>query len=82
MNISQNIKNILINNNVDIKNIGNNTMLVSAGILDSITFVNILLEIEEYFNIEIDFEDEDFNNLTTIDGLTNTVSSLLNKHEQ
>lgn len=81
MNISQNIKNILINNNVDINSIDNNTMLVSAGILDSITFVNILLEIEEYFNIEIDFEDEDFNNLTTIEGLTNTVSSLLSEHE-
>lgn len=81
MNISQNIKNILINNNVDINSIDNNTMLVSTGILDSITFVNILLEIEEYFNIEIDFEDEDFNNLTTIEGLTNTVSSLLSEHE-
>lgn len=81
MNISQNIKNILINNNVDINSIDNNTMLVSAGILDSITFVNILLEIEECFNIEIDFEDEDFNNLTTLEGLTNTVSSLLSKHE-
>lgn len=81
MNISQNIKNILINNNVDINSIDNNTMLVSTGILDSITFVNILLEIEDYFNIEIDFEDEDFNNLTTIEGLTNTVSSLLSEHE-
>lgn len=82
MNINQNIKDILIKNDVNMQDIDDNTMLVSNGILDSIAFVNIILEIEDYFNIEIDFGDEDFNNLTTIQGLTNKVSSLLNEYEK
>lgn len=65
-------------NDISLQNINENTSLISNGIVDSMTFVNILLAIEEELNIEIDFENIDINSIVTINSLCDTVSKIAN----
>lgn len=65
-------------NDISLQNINENTSLISNGIVDSMTFVNILLAIEEVLNIEIDFENIDINSIVTINSLCDTVSKITN----
>lgn len=65
-------------NDISLQNINENTSLISNGIVDSMTFVNILLAIEEELNIEIDFENIDINSIVTINSLCDTVSKITN----
>lgn len=65
-------------NDISLQNINEDTSLISNGIVDSMTFVNILLAIEEELNIEIDFENIDINSIVTINSLCDTVSKITN----
>lgn len=75
-NIKQTIKDIFASNNIDISNIDEDKSLIESGIVDSMTFVNILLEIEESLNIEIDFEKVDLASIVSIDGLVSYINTL------
>lgn len=74
--IRQTIKDIFTANNIDISNIDENKSLIESGIIDSMTYVNILLEIEDSLNIEIDFENVDLTSIVSINGLCNYINSL------
>lgn len=65
-------------NDISLQNINEDTSLISNGIVDSMTFVNILLAIEEELNIEIDFENIDINSIVTINSLCDAVSKITN----
>lgn len=65
-------------NDISLQNINEDTSLISSGIVDSMTFVNILLAIEEELNIEIDFENIDINSIVTINSLCDAVSKITN----
>lgn len=77
-NIKEIIFKIFAENNINIDNINEDDSLIAKGILDSMTFVNILLAIEEELNIEIDFENIDINSIVTINSLCDTVSKITN----
>lgn len=64
-------------NDISLQNINEDTSLISNGIVDSMTFVNILLAIEEELNIEIDFENIDINSIVTIKNLCDIVSKMI-----
>lgn len=74
--IRQTIRDIFTLNSVDISNIDENKSLIESGIVDSMTYVNILLELEESLNIEIDFENVDLSSIVSIKGLYNYINSL------
>ncbi len=76
-NIKDVIYKIFAENNIDINNVNGNVSLISSGILDSMTFVNILLSIEDELNIEIDFENIDINSIVTIDSLCYVISKMI-----
>ena len=76
--ITKIIYKIFEENDISLQNINENTSLISNGIVDSMTFVNILLAIEEELNIEIDFENIDINSIVTINSLCDTVSKITN----
>lgn len=65
-------------NDISLQNINENISLISSGIVDSMTFVNILLSIEDELNIEIDFENIDINSIVTINSLCDAVSKITN----
>lgn len=77
-NIKDVIYKIFAENNIDINNVNGSVSLISSGIVDSMTFVNILLAIEEELNIEIDFENIDINSIVTINSLCDAVSKITN----
>lgn len=67
---------IFTENNINFNNINENDSLISNGIIDSMTLVNILLAIEEKLNIEIDFENIDINSIVTINSLCDTIANI------
>lgn len=75
--VKQQIVKIFKDNDIDLLSTDENKSLIQSGIVDSMTFVNILLEIEETFNIEIDFENIDMNSITTVNDLCNIVASMI-----
>lgn len=74
--VKQKIRDIFTANNIDISNIDENKSLIESGIVDSMTYVNILLELEESLNIEIDFENVDLSSIVSIKGLYDYINSL------
>ena len=76
-NIKDVIYKIFAENNIDINNVNGSVSLISSGILDSMTFVNILLSIEDELNIEIYFENIDINSIVTIDSLCYVISKMI-----
>ena len=74
--VKQTIKDIFTSNNIDISNIDEDKSLIESGIVDSMTFVNLLLEIEDSLNIEIDFEKVDLASIVSIDGLVSYINTL------
>lgn len=74
--VKQTIKDIFTSNNIDISNIDENKSLIESGIVDSMTYVNILLEIEDSLNIEIDFEKVDLASIVSINGLVSYINTL------
>ncbi len=75
-NIKEQIIKIFENHNININSIDEKKSLIEAGLIDSMSFVNILLEIEDYFNIEIDFEKVDLASIVSINGLCSHINSL------
>ena len=53
-----------------IPNLTTKVNLIKVGILDSMSFIELLASIELEYNIEIDFSDLDPNQFLTIDGLS------------
>lgn len=74
--VKQKIRDIFTLNSVDISTVDENKSLIESGIVDSMTYVNILLELEESLNIEIDFENVDLSSIVSIKGLYNYINSL------
>lgn len=74
--VKQKIRDIFTLNSVDISTVDENTSLIESGIVDSMTYVNILLELEESLNIEIDFENVDLSSIVSIKGLYDYINSL------
>ena len=52
--------------------------LISGGAVDSFEVVNIVMELEEAFNIEIDAEDVVAENFETVDSITAMVEKYVN----
>lgn len=52
--------------------------LISEGIIDSFEVVNIVMELEEAFDIEIDAEDVVAENFETVDSITIMVEKYVN----
>ena len=77
--IIANIKNILKEKVENIDDIASDVFLVHSGFIDSIFYVELILRLEEIYNIEIDFISDDFDTLTSIDGLSNTILELVNQ---
>lgn len=75
-NIKKIVLKIFQDNSVDILSIPENQSLIETGKVDSMTFVNILLEIEEALDIEIDFEKVDINSIVSLEGLLTYISTL------
>lgn len=76
------IKNILTILKEKVENadsLSRDIFLVHSGIIDSIFYVELILRLEDIYNIEIDFISDDFDTLTSINGLTNTVLELVNQ---
>ena len=74
--VKQKIRDIFTLNSVDISTVDENTSLIESGIVDSMTFVNIFLEIEESLYIEIDFENVDLSSIVSIKGLYDYIDNL------
>ena len=51
-----------------------NINLIEHGILDSLDFISMLMELEMKFGLDIDFEDVNPNTFTCIKGLCNLLS--------
>ncbi len=75
-NIESQIISIFQGFDVDLINIDENISLIESGIIDSMSFINALLEIEEIFNVEIDFENVEIESITSIKGLLNYLNSV------
>ena len=77
--IKQRILKLFSERDIDCSKINDDTLLVHSYIIDSMKLVNILLELEEIFNIEIDFENIEFAELTSVNGLTNYIYQAISK---
>lgn len=75
-NIKEQIIKIFEEHNINTNSIDEKKSLIEAGLVDSMTFVNILLEIEDQLNIEIDFEQVDLASIVSIKGLYDHINSL------
>lgn len=54
---------------IDIASFPKNDSLITAGVIDSMTFVNILLTLETELNISLDFGSVDLNGIVSINGM-------------
>lgn len=54
---------------MDMASFPKNDSLITAGIIDSITFVNILLTLETKLDISLDFGSVDLNGIVSINGM-------------
>lgn len=54
---------------MDIDSFPKNDSLITAGVIDSMTFVNILLTLETELNISLDFGSVDLNGIVSINGM-------------
>ncbi|MDK1285605.1 phosphopantetheine-binding protein [Pseudoalteromonas umbrosa] len=57
-----------------IDNINKDESLITAGLLDSMDFITLLMNIENTFEIDIDFEEADPVSFTAINGLVKLLS--------
>ena len=71
--ICSEVKKIIENQtNLDLQN---NDLLLDKGV-DSLSLINIVIEIENYFDIEIDPEDLNYNTLKSITDIANCITRL------
>lgn len=65
---------------IEPEEITKNYDLVKSGLLDSMSFIDLVVDIEKKYNIEIDFESAfEQSGFTTLAGLTRTVEKELNE---
>ncbi|MCI6475056.1 MAG: hypothetical protein MSA07_05075 [Mucispirillum sp.] len=74
--VFEKISEVFKNYNIDIDNIDKHISLIENNITDSLTFVNILLEIEDTLNVLINFDEIDMDQLVYIDNLVNYIKSI------
>lgn len=53
--------------------IGKNTKLISGGLLDSYSVMELIAELEEHFNIDISLDDIEYENFNTITSIAKLV---------
>lgn len=76
MTVYERITAILKNRGVDAENIDKDADFIASGIMDSMAFVNMLLEIENELGIEIDFADMDMDKIGSLNALAAYAESL------
>lgn len=76
MTVYERITAILKNRGVDTENIDKDADFIASGIMDSMAFVNVLLEIENELGIEIDFADMDMVKIGSLNALAAYAESL------
>ena len=72
-NMKEKVCEVLINVNAGIKEYLNDSQLVSDGVLDSLDIMNLIMELEAAFDIEIDPEDVLSDNFESVDAILNLV---------
>ena len=77
MTVLEKINEILKTKGIDADKIDRDISVITSGIMDSLAFVNMLLEIEDKFGIEIDFANVELGNIATINGIINHAEELL-----
>ena len=63
----------LIGEEAETLKIEGSTSLVGSGLVDSLGFMNILIKIEDRFEVEVDLDDRDPAEFTTLSGLVAAV---------
>ncbi|MDE7168901.1 MAG: acyl carrier protein [Mucispirillum sp.] len=76
MTVYERITAILKNRGVDTENIDKDADFITSGIMDSMAFVNMLLEIENELGIEIDFANMDMGKIGSLNALAAYAESL------
>lgn len=74
--VFEKISEVFKNYNIDIDDIDKHISLIENNITDSLTFVNILLEIEDTLNVLINFDEIDMDQLVYIDNIVNYIKSI------
>lgn len=62
--------------NIDIDNVDKSRSLIESNVIDSITFVNMLLDIEDNLGVLINFDEIDMEKLVYIDNLIEHIKSI------
>ena len=71
------MENRLQRNNKKRGDIDENKSLLEQGIYDSMAFIEFIADVEEAFEIEIDFENLDADDFTSINQMTNLIQKSL-----
>ena len=79
MTVLEKINEIVKTKGIDANKIDKDISVITSGIMDSLAFVNMLLEIEDEFGIEIDFANVELGNIATINGIINHVEELMKR---
>lgn len=62
--------------NIDLDNVDKSRSLIESNVIDSITFVNMLLDIEDNLGVLINFDEIDMEKLVYIDNLIEHIKSI------
>lgn len=68
-NVKENVREVLVRVKEGVKKHLESTSLVSSGILDSLDIMNLIMELESEFDIEIDPEDVLSANFESVDAI-------------
>lgn len=77
-NMKENVGKVLVKVNKKIEPHLNSTSLIADGILDSLDIMNLIMELESEFDIEIDPEDVVSGNFESVDAIV----ALINKNKE
>lgn len=80
MNFEQKLKNIIANISMYDIEINENTILTTDLGFDSVHIIELIVEIENEFNIEIDNDDLDIDNITVYGRLYNMIREKINSN--
>lgn len=70
------LEEILKNYNINMETIDKDRSIIEANIIDSITFVNMLLEIEDTLGVLINFDEVDMEQLVYLNNLIDHIKSI------
>lgn len=70
------LEEILKNYNINMETIDKDRSIIEANIIDSITFVNMLLEIEDTLGVLINFDEVDMVQLVYLNNLIDHIKSI------